>query len=158
SMTGRALASDDVGVAKATNCALVATRTDLRGRIDAVELPCIRCGDCATVCPPRLLPQQIHRAVLAGADDAAVQLGVWDCIDCGCCDYVCPSQIPLAQRFREARARLRERDAASARAAAARQRFAQHERRLHEAALAEQQAFDAARERARGAGDTGPAP
>ncbi|HET9694696.1 MAG TPA: electron transport complex subunit RsxC, partial [Steroidobacteraceae bacterium] len=95
-MTGRALASDAVGVAKATNCILVATRTDLWGRIDAVELPCIRCGDCAAVCPPRLLPQQIHRAVLAGADDAAVQLGVWDCIDCGCCDYVCPSQIPLA--------------------------------------------------------------
>jgi len=93
--------------------------------------------------------------VLAGADEAAARLGVWDCIDCGCCDYVCPSQIPLALRFRESRTRLRERAAANARADAARERFARHELRLREAALAEQQAFDAARERARGAGDPG---
>jgi electron transport complex protein RnfC len=101
------------------------------------------------------LPQQIHRAVLAGQDEAAVTLGVWECIDCGCCDYVCPSQIPLALRFREARAKLRDREAATARAAVARERFERHEHRLHEAALAEQQAFDAARARARGSGDRG---
>ena len=157
-MTGRALASDAIGLAKAVNCVLVATRADLQPRLDAFELPCIRCGDCATVCPPRLLPQQIHRAVTAGADTAAAQLGVWDCIDCGCCDYVCPSQIPLALRFRQARARLREEAATAARAAAARERFARHERRLHDAALADQQAFDAARERARGATGPGDAP
>ncbi|HET7203034.1 MAG TPA: electron transport complex subunit RsxC [Steroidobacteraceae bacterium] len=157
-MTGRALASDDVGLAKAINCVLVATRADLQPRLDAFEQPCIRCGDCATVCPPRLLPQQIHRAVRAGADEAAVQLGVWDCIDCGCCDYVCPSQIPLALRFREARARLRERAAATARAAAARERFESHERRLQEAAVAEQQAFDVAREQARGSIEPGRSP
>jgi len=156
SMTGRALASDDVGSSKAINCVFVATRADLQPRLEAVELPCIRCGDCAEVCPPGLLPQQIHRAALAGLDELAVQLGVWDCIDCGCCDYVCPSQIPLAWRFREARARLREREAAAARAAAARERHERHEHRLAEAAAAEQRAFDAARARARGAGDAGP--
>jgi electron transport complex protein RnfC len=155
SMTGRALTSDEVGLTKAINCVLVATREDLSRRLDAYELPCIRCGDCATVCPPGLLPQQIHRAVLAGQDEAAVTLGVWECIDCGCCDYVCPSQIPLALRFREARARLRDREAATARAAVARDRFERHERRLHEAALAEQRAFDAARALARGSGDQG---
>jgi electron transport complex protein RnfC len=157
-MTGRALTSDEVGVAKATNCVLVATREDLEARIDAVELPCIRCGDCATVCPPRLLPQQIHRAVLAGADEAAERLGVFDCIDCGCCDYVCPSQIPLALRFRVARARLRERALTAERARVARARFERHERRLQETALADQQAFDAAREQARGGADPGAAP
>jgi electron transport complex protein RnfC len=155
SMTGRALTSDEVGLTKAINCVLVATREDLSPRLDAYELPCIRCGDCANVCPPGLLPQQLHRAVLAGQDEAAVTLGVWECIDCGCCDYVCPSQIPLALRFREARAKLRDREAATARAAVARERFERHEHRLHEAALAEQQAFDAARARARGSGDRG---
>jgi electron transport complex protein RnfC len=154
-MTGRALPSDEVGLSKAINCVLVATRADLQPRLEAFELPCIRCGDCAEVCPPGLLPQQIHRAALAGLDELAAQLGVWDCIDCGCCDYVCPSQIPLAQRFRESRARLREREAAAARAAAARERYEQHERRLQEAAAAEQRAFDAARARARGSGDPG---
>jgi electron transport complex protein RnfC len=157
SMTGRALPSDDVGLSKAINCVFVATRADLQPRLEAFELPCIRCGDCAEVCPPGLLPQQIHRATLAGLDELAVQLGVWDCIDCGCCDYVCPSQIPLAWRFREARGRLRARDAAAARAAAARERHERHERRLAEAALAEQRAFDEARARARGAGDPGSA-
>ena len=147
-MTGRALPSDEVGLAKAINCVFVATREDLEARPDAVEVACIRCGDCARVCPPGLLPQQIHRAVLAGADAAAVELGVWDCIDCGCCDYVCPSQIPLALRFREARARLREAEAAAERARRARVRFERHERRREAAAAAEQQAFDAARERA----------
>jgi electron transport complex protein RnfC len=153
SMTGRALPSDEVGLSKAINCVFVATPEDLGPRLEALERPCIRCGDCADVCPPGLLPQEIHRAALAGVDDLAARLGVWDCIDCGCCDYVCPSQIPLAQRFREARARLREREAAAARATAARDRWERHERRLEETAQLERRAFDAARARARGAGD-----
>jgi electron transport complex protein RnfC len=158
SMTGRTLGSDAAGLTKAINCVFVAGRDDLAPRLEARELPCIRCGDCATVCPPRLLPQQIHRAVRAADDDAAVQLGVWDCIDCGCCDYVCPSQIPLAQRFREARARLREREAAAARAASAQLARRSGKERLQEAARAEQAAFDAARAQARLAARDGDAP
>jgi electron transport complex protein RnfC len=152
SMTGRALPSDEVGLTKSINTVLVATRADLAPRLAAVELPCIRCGDCASVCPPGLLPQQIHRAVLAQDPEASIRLGVWDCIDCGCCDYVCPSQIPLALRFRVARQELRERELAAARAAAAKTRYERRERRLQEDAQAEQRAFDAAREQARGAG------
>ncbi len=144
-MTGRALPSDEAGLTKAINCLFVATRADLEHRLDVREVACIRCGDCAEACPPRLLPQQIHRAVVARDDEAAVALGVWDCIDCGCCDYVCPSGIPLAQRFREARQRLRGREAAAARARDARDRFERHERRALAAAAAEQRAFDAAR-------------
>jgi electron transport complex protein RnfC len=147
-MTGRALPSDAIGLTKAMNCLLVATRTDLEPRLGALERPCIRCGDCATVCPAALLPQQLHRAALADDVDSLVRLGLWDCIDCGCCDYVCPSQIPLAHRFRLARGRLREREEAARRSAAARERYQRRERRLAEAALAEQQAFAAARLRA----------
>ena len=148
-MTGRALASDEVGLAKAINCVFVATQADLRTRLEARELPCIRCGDCATVCPPGLLPQQLHRA--AGADDFAAlrSLGLRDCIDCGLCDYVCPSQIPLAQRFRAARQRLAATDLAAQRAAAARERFVQHERRLRESAEHEQRTLAEVRRRAR---------
>lgn len=152
SMTGRALPSDEIGLSKAMNCVFVATRADLSPRITAVERPCIRCGDCATVCPAALLPQQLHRAALADDETSLVSLGLRDCIDCGCCDYVCPSQIPLAHRFRLARTRLREREAATAKATAARERHERRERRLREAAVAEQAAFDAARRRALGNG------
>lgn len=153
-MTGRALPADELGLTKAMNCVLVATRADIAPRLDAVELPCIRCGDCADACPAGLLPQQLHRAALAGQHEALRQLGVRDCIDCGLCDYVCPSQIPLAERFRSARAALLELDVAARNAAAARQRHEQHERRLREAAALEQRAFEDVRKRARTTDDS----
>jgi electron transport complex protein RnfC len=148
-MTGLALPSDEVGLTKATNCVLVATRADLGGRLDAAEQPCIRCGDCASVCPAGLLPQQLLRA--GGMEDtqALRDLGVFDCIDCGLCDYVCPSQIPLAHRFRIGRDRLRAADALAEKAGEARERYRQHERRRQESAAAEQRAFAAVRAQSR---------
>ena len=105
------------------------------------------------MCPAGLLPQQLHRAAFADAHPVLRQLGVRDCIDCGLCDYVCPSQIPLAARFRDARRRLDEADATAQKAADARDRHAAHTRRLHEAATAEQQAFEDVRNRVRPHGD-----
>jgi electron transport complex protein RnfC len=152
-MTGRALPSDEAGLTKAMNCILVATRDDIRSRLGAREYPCIRCGDCASVCPAGLLPQQLLRAALADAHDTLRQLGVRDCIDCGLCDYVCPSQIALAQRFRDARRRLHETEAMTRQAADARARHELHQRRRQEAATAEQQAFERVRDRTRRPGD-----
>jgi electron transport complex protein RnfC len=152
-MTGRALPSDEVGLTKSMNCVLVATRDDIGSRLGAVELPCIRCGDCASACPAGLLPQQLLRAALADAHDTLRQLGVRDCIDCGLCDYVCPSQIPLADRFRHARRRLNEAEALANKAADARERHELHQRRLQEAATAEQRTFESVRSRARHPGD-----
>ena len=149
SMTGRALPSDEVGLTKAMNCIFVATRDDIASRLEAVEVPCIRCGDCAGVCPAGLLPQQLLRAAHADAHDTLRQLGLSDCIDCGLCDYVCPSQIPLADRFRDARRRLQEAAAMAQKAADARERHGLHKRRQQEAATAEQQTFESVRDRAR---------
>jgi electron transport complex protein RnfC len=148
-MTGRALPSDEIGLTKAINCVLVATRDDLGPRLDATELPCIRCGDCANVCPAGLLPQQLHRAVLADARDALRQLGLRECIDCGLCDYVCPSQIPLTDRFRGAKHRLDAAEATARKAADARERHELRTRRLQDAATAAQQTFESVRDRAR---------
>ena len=101
-MTGRALATDAVPLTQAVNCVVVATAADLaaRGR----EMPCIRCGDCATVCPPGLLPQSLLRAITAGDDDQVARHGLADCIECGCCDYVAragsrspPDSVPRAR-------------------------------------------------------------
>jgi electron transport complex protein RnfC len=150
SLTGRSIGGDDVPVTKGMNCILLATDTDLPAR--GPELPCIRCGDCATACPSRLLPQQL--LVAARSEDSAglARFGLDACIECGCCDYVCPSAIPLTARFRKARERQRLADLERRRALEAKARFERHQRRLAEQAEAERQAFDAARRRARGTG------
>jgi electron transport complex protein RnfC len=148
SMTGRALDTDETAVTLAVNCVLVATAGDLVER--GPEYPCIRCGDCARICPPGLLPQQLLRGVLAGDAATLERHGLADCIECGCCDYVCPSAIPLTARFRVARAEARAREAARLRADESRERHARHEKRLSAAADSERRAFESARERARG--------
>src|SRR5262249_27196142 len=69
-------------------------------------------GDCSYVCPAFLLPQQLHWFLRPFDGRQLADHGLLDCIECGCCDYVCPSQIPLAERFREAKPVLaRELDA-----------------------------------------------
>jgi electron transport complex protein RnfC len=153
SLTGRALASDAVAVTKGLNCVLIAAATDLPARV--AEMPCIRCGDCATTCPVGLLPQQLHRAAMA--DDAAglERFGLADCIECGCCDYVCPSGIPLTARFHAARERQQLHEAGRRRAAEAKRRYERHRRRLDEQVETERRAFEEARRRARGDGAGG---
>jgi electron transport complex protein RnfC len=101
SMMGAPLPDDDMPIVKAANCVLAASLLDLQPRLP--EMPCIRCGACAEVCPAFLLPQQIHWYAQAGDLQEADRHGLMDCIECGCCDYVCPSQIPLVERFRDAK-------------------------------------------------------
>jgi electron transport complex protein RnfC len=152
-LTGRALATDEIGLTKAINCLIAATAADLAPR--AAEMPCIRCGDCASVCPAGLLPQQIHRRITHHDPEPLLRFGLGDCIECGCCDYVCPSHIPLTQRFHAAKALLQSRADDARRADDGRRRFERHERRRLAAAEAERRAFDEARRRARGLDDGG---
>jgi len=152
SMTGRALPSDDAPVTQALNCVVVATAADLA--VHGSEMPCIRCGDCASVCPAGLLPQSLLRAVASADAQGLVRLGLADCIECGCCDYVCPSRIPLTARFVAARRERRLRLDQERRAARARERYAGHERRLAAGAEAERREFEEARRRARGDGQS----
>jgi electron transport complex protein RnfC len=121
SMMGQALPHDDLPVIKATNCIIAASPLDLQPR--GLEMPCIRCGNCAEVCPAILLPQQLHWYALARDLPALETYGLLDCIECGCCDYVCPSQIPLVERFRDMKPALLEKLTADANADAARARF-----------------------------------
>src|SRR5690606_31292210 len=101
SMMGYALPSDDMPVTKSTNC-IVAARADELAT-DTEQWPCIRCGECASACPARLLPQELWAANTE--DYEALHLDA--CIECGCCDVVCPSRLPLTQHFRVAKQALR---------------------------------------------------
>ncbi len=93
--------------------------TGLRGERRA----CIACGQCEEVCPARIMPHLIHKALYAEDLDRAEALGVDRCIGCALCSYVCPSKIELRPQFLEAQGQLREERAhaaeASAKAAAA---------------------------------------
>jgi electron transport complex protein RnfC len=110
SMMGTSLPHDDVIVTKTTNCIIVASDDEFSAA--EREWPCIRCGECASACPARLLPQELIRAAQTERFDDLAALGLGDCIACGCCDVVCPSHIPLTSQFRAAKttlaARLRE--------------------------------------------------
>ena len=128
-MTGKSVSNDRVPLVKATNCILVMSALPANGP----ELPCIRCGECAAVCPVQLLPQQIFWYACADDEAQLREYGLIDCIECGCCDLVCPSHLPLTYDFRMAKARIRELADEKARAERARRRFeARNERRQRE--------------------------
>jgi electron transport complex protein RnfC len=94
------------------------------------EQPCIRCGDCATVCPERLNPQHLLLQLRDGRLGEAASEGVPDCTECGRCEIACPSRIPLVQRYREAKAAIGAMNARQELAMDARSRYRARQQRL----------------------------
>ncbi len=127
-MMGFPLADDTLPVIKGMNCVVVASREEIRPRAPA--MPCIRCGECAEVCPAQLLPQQLYWHARAGELDRLDEYHLFDCIECGCCDVACPSQLPLTQYFRYAKTELWSRGRDRARSDLARERFEARRQRL----------------------------
>jgi electron transport complex protein RnfC len=147
-MTGKSVTTDRVPVVKATNCILVLSAKPSVG----VEMPCIRCGECAEVCPVQLLPQQLFWYACADDEEKLRKYGLTDCIECGCCDLVCPSHIPLTSDFRKAKGRIRELADEKARAERARRRFEARSERLEMEAEARERDLAAQKEKAKAAG------
>lgn len=115
----------DMPVIKTTNCVIVEENAPL-----PPEMPCIRCGECAQVCPVELLPQLLHWQARAGALEAAKEHHLFDCIECGCCAYVCPSRIPLVDDYRQAKWRIAQEEEQARGADLARTRFMRRNQRL----------------------------
>jgi electron transport complex protein RnfC len=107
-------------VVKATNCVIAGSPTLFPP--SPPEMPCIRCGACAEVCPHELQPFELYWFARARNFGKTQEYHLFDCIECGCCSYVCPSHIPLVQYFRFAKSEIwsREREKQAAEAAKAR--------------------------------------
>ena len=70
---------------------------------------CIRCGQCATVCPAGLRPFAIKQAITYnGTAEELRKLHAGDCIECGCCAYTCPANIPLLDYCKIAKQEIRK--------------------------------------------------
>lgn len=133
-LSGFDLADLDVPVRATTNCIALEPAQE---KIPAMA--CIRCGDCSTVCPAGLLPQQLLWYTSQDDAQGSERFGLASCIECGCCDVVCPSSIQLTQTFRYARSIQREKQRQDALASAARQRYQNRQQRLQAQENAKQQ-------------------
>jgi electron transport complex protein RnfC len=123
-MMGFELNSNTIPVIKTTNCILTSNK-----KYQApTSMPCIRCGECAKVCPAQLLPQQLYWYSRAQDFDKVQDYNLFDCIECGCCAYVCPSHIPLVQYYRFAKTEIWAQERDKQKSDAARER---HEFRLY---------------------------
>ncbi len=123
-MMGFAMHSTAIPLIKTSNCILVTRKPD---QPPPLEMPCIRCGACAEVCPVELLPQQLYWHARAKEFDKTQEYDLFDCIECGCCSYVCPSNIPLVHYYRFAKTEIWSQEREKEKADQARKR---HEFRL----------------------------
>lgn len=111
-MMGQALSSLDIPITKGTSGFVAFTDAETRDRPQ--EFACIRCAYCVDACPICLNPSQLGLLAKYGEyERMADDYNLMDCFECGACSYVCPSHIPLVQRFRVAKAIVRERQMAS---------------------------------------------
>ncbi len=120
-MMGFEIADLAAPVVKATNCIIAGSPTLFPP--GPPEMPCIRCGACAEVCPHELQPFELYWFARARNFGKTQEYHLFDCIECGCCSYVCPSHIPLVQYFRFAKSEIWSREREKNLADAAKARF-----------------------------------
>lgn len=136
-MMGFSLPSSQVPIVKTTNCILAPSEAEIPNKNTEVE--CIRCGQCAEVCPSQLLPQELQWSAKAQDHQQLNALNLFDCIECGACAYVCPSHIPLVHYYRVAKAEIRQQNLLDIKAEKAKVRFEARKLRLEREKLAREE-------------------
>lgn len=61
------------------------------------ESPCIGCDRCIEVCPSKLNPTKLDKAIRKEKFEMAKDLHAEECIQCGSCSYVCPAKRHIAE-------------------------------------------------------------
>jgi len=127
-MMGFTVNDNNTPVTKICNCILAPTIEE--SPAPKPEMSCIRCSECAEVCPVELLPQQL--LWYAQSEDHK-KLEAYDlnaCIECGACAFVCPSHIPLVEYYRVAKAQIRTAKEEANKAAIARKRHEDRDKKI----------------------------
>ncbi len=132
-LMGFTLSHSDVPVSKTCNCILAPNQQELPK--PTPERACIRCGECAQVCPVELLPQQLLWYAKSKDHQKLGEYNLPSCIECGACAFVCPSDIPLVEYYRIAKAEINSAEKEAEKAETARIRFENRQARLQQAKL-----------------------
>ena len=85
-----------------------------KNKFSVEDSQCIRCGKCIDVCPMRLMPVLMYKALYTNDPEEMKATNMMDCIECGCCAYNCPACVPLVLAFRSGKQRIRDAAAAAA--------------------------------------------
>ena len=100
-----------VPVTKGTNAITILGR---KNKFKGEHPACIRCGKCINVCPIKLMPVLMYKALFTNDVEEMKRTHMMDCIECGCCTYNCPARVPLVLGFRSGKQMIREQAAANA--------------------------------------------
>lgn len=96
-MMGVAVISDELPIIKQNNAILALDEKESK----LIEpSSCIRCGRCMAVCPMRLMPRNLEKAVEKKDTERTLELDIKTCMECGCCAYSCPAGRRLVQAIR----------------------------------------------------------
>jgi len=104
-MMGRTALSLESPIGKTTSALLFFDETAYE---DREENPCIRCGNCISVCPMGLEVATLTATIQANNIDAKAKDDILDCIECGSCSYVCPADRRLVEWMRIGKNIIRE--------------------------------------------------
>ena len=109
-MMGAAQYDLSVPTIKACNAITVLGK---KNKYSVEDSQCIRCGKCIDVCPMRLMPVLMYKALYTNDVEEMKATNLMDCIECGCCAYNCPACVPLVLAFRSGKQILRDAAAAA---------------------------------------------